>query len=187
MHLEIGRNSVHLIFGIVLAFCILLFESDLVLPILAALIVLGLLVSEFSRRNVRFPVVQWFLDAFERKGVRPGKGVLAFFAGAFIALLFFSRGIVFVSILILSFCDSFSAMIGVFGRHRIYKKKTLEGFLAGFIAALIACVFLMPAQLAIILCFAAAVIELFAPIDDNLLMPPLVSLIMYGLQYFALF
>ena len=120
----------------------------------------------------------WFIKKFERDNVRPGLGVINFLMGIFISLVFFEPKVVFIGVLALAFNDSFSTIVGVgFGKHKIRGKKTLEGSIGGFLGTLIITLFFLSWQMALIVAFAATLIELFAVLDDNMLIPPIVSLL----------
>ncbi len=62
---------------------------------------------------------------------------LPFYAfGTGLSLLFFPFPIALLSCLYLIFCDPISSLVGnLFGKNKIYKNKTLEGYLGNFISA----------------------------------------------------
>jgi len=163
---------VHLVVGSVLALGIVTFGKDTSLIAIAGILLAGLLISEIVRRGHKPPLVMWFLRRMERPGVRPGKGTINFFLGAFIALIFFDAQTVFLSVLILAFLDSFSTVGGLaFGRRKVYGKKTLEGSAIGFMAAFFVVGPYMNPFIAAAACLAATLTELFCPIDDNIAIP----------------
>lgn len=181
MERELKRNIVHLAFGVIVSIYVLLF-SEYAIMATGLLLVAGFIISKLSQRYDIF-VFSYFLSEMERNSSRmPGQGVLSFLVGTLFALLFFPPLIVFYSILILAFMDSFNVIVGMaFGRERWYKKKTYEGTFAGFIAAFIPMLFLTDAKIAFSACVMATMVELFSPIDDNMVIPPVVSAFIYFL------
>jgi dolichol kinase len=112
--------------------------------------------------------------------VKPGQGTLTFVLGSFIALVFFEPNIVFLSVLILAFADSFSTIVGrAIGVIKIYNGKTLEGFFGGFLASLFIVLPYLNVYVAVVACLVASLTELLSPVDDNIVIPPLSSLIIY--------
>jgi len=181
--MELKRNIFHLSLGLTLAYIILFLGSAYSIVIFGTCIVLGLVVSGIIRRNIHVPVFSFFITIMERKTVRPGIGVIHFFAGGFIALILFETEIAFISMLVLALADSVSTIVGIaVGKIRVYKGRTLEGSLAGFIAAFAVCTFYLPISLAFMVCFTGSLVELLSPIDDNILIPPVVGIVLFMLM-----
>ncbi|MBS3060404.1 MAG: hypothetical protein J4432_02750 [DPANN group archaeon] len=177
---EIKRNVFHLVFGLFIAYLIFIFDRTELINLLSGMLIIAILVSREAKFNKRIPVVSWLLKNFERKRVWPGTGAITFITGALVSLLFFPKDAVFIAMIILAIGDSFSTIFGkIYGKHKIHGKKTLEGFLAGFFGSFIAVSFIITPIVAFITCFAAALIELFAVLDDNLLVPITVSALLF--------
>ena len=182
MRKEIERQAFHLVLGTVLAALILILGKFYSLAIFGTAMIAGIVLSELLHKNIRIPPFHWFIQRLERRGVKPGMGTLNFVLGAFIALVFFDPKIVFVSVLILAFGDSFSTIIGKgFGSKRLNNGKSLEGFLGGFIASLFVTLPYLNIYTGAVACFIASFIELVCPVDDNVVIPPVASLIIYML------
>lgn len=178
--LETRRNAFHLFFGSVLAFLVLYLGKKSSLIFFGSTLLLGLLISRVMTRKEKLPLLGWFIEKFERKNVAPGTGVINFLLGAFISVSLFEPYYVFVGLLILSYLDSFSTVVGLsFGRHRIWRKKTLEGSLGGFIASFLVASIFIPIDIAALACFIAMFIELFSFIDDNIFIPIVSSSILW--------
>ncbi|MFO7783428.1 MAG: diacylglycerol/polyprenol kinase family protein [Thermodesulfobacteriota bacterium] len=97
-----------------------------------------------------------------------------FTIGAMFVFLFFPFDIASVSLLMTTFGDAFAALIGVrFGRHKIYKEKSLEGSLAEFfVNLLIASIILNDFYVIFSMALTATAVEIFlTKIDDNLGIP----------------
>ena len=128
--------------------------------------------------------IRWLLSHFERDHHMenfPGRGVLFFTIGAFLALLLFERDIAYAGILILSSGDAISNIVGKhFGKikTKLNPNKYIEGTLVGILVSIpIAYYFTRNIAAAI----AASCIAMFLEmpnvrifdfeIDDNLLIP----------------
>ncbi len=122
----------------------------------------------------------------------PGKGAIMLFLGAGITAAVF-RNEAIAAIAILAVGDSVSHLAGrFFGRtsHRwiFARNKTLEGSVAGFVAASTAAAFLIPAWTAIIAAAAGMAVEainvriLGRKIDDNLTVPVVAAAVILGLS-----
>ncbi len=180
MRKETERQIFHLVLGTLLACIILLLGRFYSLALFGVLLIAGVFLSELLRKGVRVQPFHWLIRRLEREGVRPGQGTLTLVLGSFIALVFFEPRIVFVSVLILAFADSFSTIVGRgFGRIRIYNKKTIEGFLGGFLASFLVTLLYLDVAVGFAVCLVASLTELLSPVDDNIIIPPLSSLIIY--------
>ena len=73
------------------------------------------------------------------------------------------------------FGDLASAIVGIkFGKHKIFRKKSLEGFLAGFLINLLVGFLILPAYpiIYVMMAVVASVVELLTgKLDDNLTVP----------------
>ena len=184
MEKELKRNVFHLLVGIFFALLVLKLNHEICLVLLALLIVIATILSEAVLRGKTLGVLKWFLKTFEREKVRPGLGVINFLIGAFLSLVFFSSRIAFLSILVLAFNDSFSTVVGIaFGKHRIRGKKTFEGSIGGFLGTVLIMAFFVPSIWEVLLIsLTATIIELFSVLDDNLIIPPTISLLIKIIQ-----
>ena len=128
--LEIRRQLFHVFLGIVLVACLYhgLIDSWGLFWVLVA----GIAISWISTRK-RLPIIGWFLDTFERKQVRPGKGAITYFIGVVLALELFPTDIAYAAILVLAVGDGVSSLVGPFGRlkTKLSDKKLFEGTIAG--------------------------------------------------------
>ena len=175
---EFSRQVVHMLYGLFISALILALPMSLSAAILFFLFVFGFLLSHYLKAGRHVPLVSRFLFACEREYqlvVRPGLGPLQFTLGSLLALLLFGPGIAFLSVLVLTFGDSFSTLVGVFfGKNPLpwSKKKTFEGSLACFAASFFVCLLFIPIKLSIVIALAASLIEsLSTRFDDNILIP----------------
>lgn len=140
---EFRRKLLHMLVGISLV-CLLHFELITIFQIFL-LLSLGIGLS-FLAKHYKIPVIQWFLDKFERKHTYPGKGAITFFVGAILALKLFPTDIALASILVLALGDGISTLIGPLGKikHFLSETKLLEGTLAGIVLATVGASFFVP-------------------------------------------
>ena len=182
MHrLELRRQFIHIIYGPVL---ILLYHYNLLtLSILFGIILGGTIMSLMIKKQ-RMNPIRWVLSHFERDHHMenfPGRGVLFFTIGAFLTLLIFEQKIAYAGILILSFGDAASNLIG---RHwgkiktKLNPDKYIEGTLVGILVSIPIAYYFVPN---IYDAIAASCLAMFLEmpnlkifdfeIDDNLLIP----------------
>jgi dolichol kinase len=179
---ELGRGIVHILFGI--AFVILIIFDLLKVWHLAVLVSVALILA-FLSREIRVPLVSFFLHNFERRDARlPGKNFIFFLAGILLAFALFPKDVCLASIAILTFADPVSHFIGEnFGRISIFGKN-IEGHLAGFIAGSLFAIMFVKPLLAFIGCFFGVLAELITikiqevKIDDDLVIPVVAGLAM---------
>ena len=184
---EIRRKTFHILLGIVLV--LLTYYDVLSWWITAIILALGVMIS-FACMTIDIPGIHWFLNKFERENHRrtfPGKGVIFLFIALFILELLFKKNITIASILIWTFGDSVSAIVGThYGRypHPMNSNRFIEGTIAGIIAATIASSFFVNVFAAFAAAFIAMTLEslemvfLKNPVDDNLLVPMVSAIIL---------
>ncbi|MBN2095831.1 hypothetical protein JW752_00315 [Candidatus Peregrinibacteria bacterium] len=182
MHkLEFRRQIIHIIYGP--AIILLHLYDILTLPILFGMILGGSIMSFMIKRE-RLGLCRRVLSLFERDHHManfPGRGVLFFTIGAFLSLLLFDPLPAYAGILILSFGDAVSNLVG---RHygkiktKLNPDKYVEGTFVGILVSIPIAYFFVPNLPAAI---AASCIAMFLEmpnirifnfeIDDNLLIP----------------
>ena len=179
--LELRRQIFHLLLGILLV--ILLNLNIINLRLLIGILAIGIVIS-FLCKYFKIFGIQWFLDRFDRKDAR-GAGIIAYFIGVIIVLLFFRRDIALASILILAFGDSF-CHLGRFGKVKnpLNEKKLIEGLIIGVIAASIAGSFFVPFYIALSGSLIAMILESLdlkikgRVLEDNILVPLISAIVM---------
>ncbi|MBU2590123.1 MAG: hypothetical protein KKA65_00040 [Nanoarchaeota archaeon] len=183
---ELKRQLFHLGLGIVI---VLLFYFNLLteLELFIILVIGGVLAVLASKWKV--PGINWFLKKFEREKVRfPGEGAIFYVLGCFLVLGLFPRDIAFASIMVLAVGDSFATLVGSSLGKRKIKNKTLEGSLSGLITGFFAAMIFVSAAMAfsgtlVAMIFEAVELKLFGKtVDDNLFIPIIAAIIMYGVQ-----
>ena len=133
---EWNRQLFHIFLGFVIVGLLMygLINKEIIL----VLIFIGLILSYLSKKT-KIPVIYELLQRYERKQDIerfPGKGMLFYFIGVYIALLLFPREVAMASIMVLALGDSVSHLYGLhLGKikHPLSSTKFLEGTIAGFI------------------------------------------------------
>ncbi|WP_369425222.1 diacylglycerol/polyprenol kinase family protein [Methanothrix sp.] len=176
---EYLRKTIHILFGLAISIAVLVLDRGLMLSIFALSLLVGFALSDAIGRGYSIPLVSLAIDHLEREGELPGKGALLFTLSGFTSLVLFENTYVFLSLLVLSLLDGVATIAGKnYGRRIIRNRKTLEGSLAGAGITFFVLLFLVSPLHAAIVTLAASFIELLSPIDDNLLIPPLVCLVL---------
>ena len=175
---EDGRQLVHLGFGVLIALAIFVLGKEYGIMVLALGLFGGFVLIDLVDRGYPVPVVSAMVENLERTGRMPGYGAVCFVLSALFCLIFFPVDYVVAGVLTLAVLDSFSTIVGVhFGRHRIFNGKSWEGTAGGIIAAFIPLAFLLAPIPAVAAAVIAGIAELISPIEDNLVIPPVICII----------
>lgn len=175
---EIIRQLMHIFFGLII---VILISAELINAWFLFYILLASILLSFLSIKFNIPVVSWFLRNFERQNTRlPGEGFVFFLTGSLLAIKLFSQDIALASILILSFGDGISHLVGEgIGKSRIIfnRNKNIEGLIFGVIAGTLSALFFVSFLEAFIASLAAMLVEAVEikirdnHIDDNLFVP----------------
>ena len=176
---ETSRKVVHLLFGLGIAAAIAVIDRPVMLALMVIALFFGFLLSDALSRGHHIEGISPLMKVLERESVLPGKGALLFVFSAFVCLFFFEANVVIPAVVALAVLDGVATPVGIrYGNHRIYNGKSVEGTGAGIAAAFLALVFLLPPVHALAAAVLAGVIELVAPVDDNLLIPPCICVLL---------
>ncbi len=183
---EIKRQLFHIALGI--SIVILSYFEILTLIELLTILLVGIFLAIMAKRW-KIPGINWCLQTFERKNARfAGEGATFFILGCFLALGLFPKQIALASIMILAIGDSFATLIGTHWGKRKLKNKSLEGSLAGFSTGILGALIFVPIGPAFFgtlgaMAFEAVEWKFFGKnFDDNLFIPLIAGIIMYGVQ-----
>ena len=190
---EIKRQLVHVLLGLLVLISALK-DRESTLWFLLVLILIGVLLS-LLQLKFRFALVESLLRKFEREKYRkrfPFKGALFFLTGCLLVLKIFSFDIALASIAILTFSDSVSHVIGLYGKRKnpLNTTKNVEGAFAGFVAGTIAGAFFVPFLLALFASLASMFAEALSfklqeeDVDDNVIIPLVAGTVIFLLQKF---
>jgi phytol kinase len=108
----------------------------------------------------------------DRNDPLPGKGALYFAVSALTCVILFPVAVVVPALVSLAVLDGVAAIAGIrFGRTRIHNGKSLEGTGAGIFVTFLVLLPFISIQGALIVAVIAGIIEMFSPVDDNLVIP----------------
>ena len=190
--LEIRRKIVHAS-GILTIFLILYLGrwNSAWIMLLTALSIL--LLAEYRKNRIKYKIVKSEkLDEFEeaiekvfreheRPNTLPFQGATEFFIGCFFATVLFEPTIAIASISVLSLADSMSTLIGVhYGKHKLHinKNKTYEGSSAFLLTSFLVLLFFLNPFKAFVIALFATFAEMLPKVDDNLVIPITVGILM---------
>lgn len=191
IRLEIKRQPFHILLGLLL---IALIYYDLLKPMILLITIIIVIIFSILIKKTKPKTIYKLLQFIEREDALekiPGKGLIAYLTGTLLALILFEKDIAIASIMILALGDSFSRLIGPFGRikHPFNNTKFLEGVIAGIIAASLgAMLFIKPLE-AIVASFFAILLEgidlkiLKFKIDDNLTIPLIAGFVIWLIRF----
>ena len=189
--LEIKRQPFHILLGLLLIFLI---YHNLLKPIALLITVIVVILGSFFIKKTKPQLAYKLLGFIERKDALekfPGKGLIAYLIGSLLALVLFEKDIAMAAIIILALGDSFSRLIGPFGKikHPFNDKKFLEGVIAGMVAAALGAMLLVKPLEAIAASFFAMLLEgvnlrLFKfKIDDNITIPLIAGFVIWLIRF----
>ncbi len=171
---ELKRQLAHFLIGMGIAFSVYYLK-----PVYGILILIPLILAIFfmliiPRILPELEISNHLLFHFERTHDRlnfPFKGAIWYSAGIMLPIALLPIDMSSAIIAVLSSGDSVATLIGKFlGKHKI-GSRSIEGFLSFFIFGLLAAAIFVQFQTAIIFAFFGALIEFFAFMDDNFLVP----------------
>lgn len=173
------RKTVHIVFGLGITAMIYFLDRDLAITFLALGLFVGAILSDAVHNGHPVPLISYLIKSLERKDVLPGKGALYFALSSLFCLIVFPKQVVVPAVLTLTLLDGFATIVGIrFGKQKIWKNKTSEGLFAGVGVAVIAMLPLIAPLQALVAAIVAGVVELLSPVDDNLLIPVAVCIVL---------
>ena len=115
----------------------------------------------------------------EEARVLPGKGAFFFGVSALACIILFPVSVVVPALVALAVLDSVTTLAGIrFGRHRIHNGKSWEGSLSGIAVTVLCLLPFLSLPGAVMASVCAGIIELYSPVDDNLVIPVGVCLLL---------
>lgn len=186
---ELLRKMIHLLeLPLLLVYTIIryFYGPQLGILVLTALLII-LLEIEYIRLEYKLKLPKQInvLRKHEKDNLA---GNIFFIASTIICFAAFDYQVALLALLLTVFGDLMSALIGIkFGRTKIYKKKSLEGTMAGLTMNLLVGYLILPEQPEIFIPMAvtATLVELFTgKLDDNLTVPLASGFIGQMLIYF---
>lgn len=169
---EIVRQAIHLCFGVGIAAFVCFVDHAIVIAVLAGGLLIGVVLVDLILRGYHVPVISPLVQYGDRCDPLPGKGAFFFAVSALACIILFPVFVVVPALVALSVLDSVSTLAGTrFGRHRIHNGKSWEGTLSGIAVTVLALLPFLTLPGAFIAAIVTGIIELFSPVDDNLVIP----------------
>ena len=173
---EIIRKLFHLMeIPLLLAYSIIryVWSEQIAIFVLTA-ILLVLLEIEYVRLEVR-PKIPQIVNVFRPRERNNVTGTVFFIMATIICFAVFDYSIAFMALIMAVFGDLSSALVGIkWGKHKLFRQKTTEGFLAGLVVNILVGALFLHQHLLVFLPMAlvASVVELTTnKLDDNLTVP----------------
>jgi dolichol kinase len=177
---EIVRKLIHLIFGLAIAGMVMVLDKPTATAILAGGLFIGIVLVDLLLRGYKIPVFSSLVDYGDRCDPLPGKGAFFFAVSALVCLILFPVPIVVPALVTIAVLDSVTTLVGItYGKRRIYNGKSWEGTTAGILVTILVLLPFLTVPGALVIAVIAGLIELFSPIDDNLVVPVSVCIILF--------
>jgi phytol kinase len=176
---EIVRQAIHLCFGVGIAAFVYFVDHAMVIAVLAGGLLIGVVLVDLILRGYHVPVISPLVQYGDRCDPLPGKGAFFFAVSALACIILFPVPVVVPALVALSVLDSVTTLAGTrFGQHRIHNGKSWEGTLSGIAVTVLALLPFLTLPGAFITAIVTGIIELFSPVDDNLVIPVGVCLLL---------
>ena len=174
---EVKRQTIHMLLGSFIIAVLLLMEFKYAATFIFLFTALGLtLALLLKERKIKSKLLMEIIGALQRKNevIIHGEPAIWFLLGVCITTLLFPDKIVLiVGLLVLTFGDAFSTIFGsAFGKIKLRENRTLEGSLAGIIAATLSLFYILglPLHQAFIVAAIGMLAE-YVPLNDNVTIP----------------
>lgn len=169
---ETVRQLIHLCFGLGIAALVFFIDRTIVISVMAGGLFIGVILVDLILRGHQIPGISPLVQYGDRCDPLPGKGAFFFAVSALACIILFPISMVVPALVALAVLDSVTTLAGVrFGRHRIYNGKSWEGTLAGIAVTVLALIPFLTLPGVLAAAVIAGIIELFSPVDDNLVIP----------------
>ncbi|MCX6689570.1 MAG: hypothetical protein NTZ39_07780 [Methanoregula sp.] len=179
---EIVRKLVHLFFGLGIAGMVKVLDQPTAIAILAGGLFIGIILVDLILRGYKIPLFSSLVDYGDRCDPLPGKGAFFFAVSALVCVILFPAPVVIPALVTIAVLDSVATLVGIrYGKRRIYNGKSWEGTLSGILVTVLVLVPFLTVIGAIVVAVIAGLIELFSPVDDNLVIPVSVCIILSAL------
>ncbi len=176
---EIVRKLIHLIFGLAIAGMVMVLDRQTAIAILAGGLFIGIVLVDIILRGYKIPVFSSLVDYGDRCDPLPGKGAFFFAVSALTGVILFPAPVVIPALVTIAVLDSVTTLVGIkYGKRRIYNGKSWEGTIAGILVTVLVLLPFLTVPGAVVVSVIAGIIELFSPIDDNLVVPVSVCILL---------
>jgi dolichol kinase len=172
------RQILHIVLGTAL---ILLFAFDVVGRVQLLFFLISFILLFLVYMIFRIPLLHQLMLYVERDQdmkIFPGMGAITFVTGIVVAVWVFPREIALAAMLIVTFGDSVSVLVGKYGKTPyINSRKNWEGLGAGMVAGTVTASFVVPVTVAAVAAVVSMLVEGLDlrigqwEVDDNLFVP----------------
>ena len=178
---EIVRKLIHLIFGLAIAGMVMILDHQTAIAILAGGLFIGIVLVDLILRGHKIPVFSSLVNYGDRCDPLPGKGAFFFAVSALLCVILFRVPIVVPALVTIAVLDSVTTLVGIrYGKKRIYNGKSWEGTTAGILVTILVLLPFLSVPGAVVVSVIAGLIELFSPVDDNLVVPVCVCILLFA-------
>ena len=174
---ELKRQTIHMLLGSIIIAIFLLMKFEHAACAVFLLTALGLtLALMLKEKRIKSKLLMDVIGALQRKNeiIIHGEPAIWFMFGVSAATLLFPKAeILLPGIIVLTFGDAFSTIFGAaFGKIKLRENRTLEGSLAGIIAATLSLFYILsiPLHQAFIVAAIGMLAE-YIPLNDNITIP----------------
>ncbi len=176
---EYPRQFSHLAQGVVAGVLILLLPSGLSVMILAGVLLASVLISDaLVGQDLESSRAGRFVGLFIRTHEAPGGGANYTGLSVLAALIFFPATAVAVATIAFGVLDSVSTIAGLrYGRRRLPNEKSIEGSIVAIAVTIPVLLIFLPALASLAIASVGALAELVLPVNDNLVVPFLIALL----------
>ncbi len=187
---EFLRKAIH-ITAVAIPFLYFFLSRELMLALIGLGLLVALMVEWLRRKSPGFRrIFNRYLSSLLRDREQYQlTGATYLIMGFLLAVLLFPRQVAIFGMLVVAVSDALAAVVGrTWGRHRIFREKTLEGTLAFILATFVIALLLFayPVWMLLIISLIIGVWEMFWQYSaDNLVLPILCGFLIKILQYFA--
>jgi dolichol kinase len=176
---ELARKLIHVIFGLAITGMVLVLDHNSALAILGGGLFCGLILIDLILRGYTLPVISAVLNYVDRCDPLPGKGAFYFAVSALTCVILFPTTLVVPALVSVAVLDGVAAIAGTrFGRTRIWNGKSTEGTVTGIFVTFLCLLLFIPVHGALVVAVSAGIIEMFSPVDDNLVIPVSVCILL---------
>jgi phytol kinase len=169
---ELARKLIHMIFGLGIAGIVLILDHATATALLAGGLLTGIILTDLILRGYTLPLFSAIVNYVDRCDPMPGKGAVYFAVSALACVVLFPVPVAVPALVSLAVLDGVATIAGIrFGRTRIYNGKSAEGTVFGIIVTFLVLLMFLPVYGALIVALVAGILEMFSPVDDNLVIP----------------
>ncbi|USN45611.1 MAG: hypothetical protein H6502_00575 [Candidatus Woesearchaeota archaeon] len=169
---ELLRQFAHLLVGLIAGLGLYLefFDYKTFIVILVCVALASAIIFFAHHKGMR----KYVLTLVQREEKIPLQGVLTFFFGITLAAVLFESSASSLGIIAFSIIDSLATIVGVnlpTKALRIGRKSVIASFIASLASTAVLLIFLDNFFIALAASITLSIVEMFTPLDDNIVLP----------------